>query len=212
MNRISLIPVAVLAAFAAPLSLFGQGDPSWAPFGDPHLRNDCRLAYQVLTKGVPAGRTEWALGKIPRCGPLAGQAVVATISALSQPGGAEQNSADALIGAVWGLQDAVLLNGALDIAQDPSKSDVARVEALRVLYGLIDPAAYVSYAALATRSREETVTDDPPVRVGQPLPSDYLARIVTVANAILAKLRTSDDVRFAAEYVGGAARVRLARQ
>jgi hypothetical protein len=34
---------------------------------DVHLRNDCRLAVQVLTHGQPANKREWALDTIDRC-------------------------------------------------------------------------------------------------------------------------------------------------
>jgi hypothetical protein len=34
---------------------------------DVHLRNDCRLAVQVLTRGEPSNKREWALDTIDRC-------------------------------------------------------------------------------------------------------------------------------------------------
>ncbi len=34
---------------------------------DVHLRNDCRLAVQVLTQGQPANKRDWALDTIDRC-------------------------------------------------------------------------------------------------------------------------------------------------
>ncbi len=34
---------------------------------DVHLRNDCRLAVQVLTRGQPADKREWALATINWC-------------------------------------------------------------------------------------------------------------------------------------------------
>ena len=39
------------------------------------LRNECRLAHQILTKGQPANQRDWALEFIRRCGSLGGEAI-----------------------------------------------------------------------------------------------------------------------------------------
>jgi hypothetical protein len=212
MNVKGFLLSAVLATLtvgcAAQLS--AQEVVEWGPFRDVHLRNDCRLAFQVLTKGEPANHSAWALGVIPRCGPVAGRAVVWRLQNLtSGPGTADLVALDRLIGTVWGLRDAELFNGALAVARDPAQSDRARVQALRVLFGVMRPETYLSYDALWTRSGDEVTTMDQEVRGGLPLPANYLEQTLAVTEAITPDSGAAPQVIAAAEYVGGVARALL---
>jgi hypothetical protein len=58
LNRISLL---AMFTMAAPATLMAQ------PAQDAHLRNDCRLAAQILRTGHPAPHTEWAYRAITKC-------------------------------------------------------------------------------------------------------------------------------------------------
>jgi hypothetical protein len=184
---------------------FAQDTAAWPPFRDMHLRNACRLASQVLTKGQPANHTEWALGVLPRCGPLAGQVVVERLRN-TQSTQSARDSLKLLIGVTWGLQDAALFDGAVAVAQDPAAPEFARVEALRVLHGILLPGQYVSYEAMTGHSLEWTDSFDEPVYHGDPLPSNYLARLTDVTDRIGQDSATPTDVRTAAQGVAGAAR------
>jgi len=68
MKRILLMPtVAFLGMVARPAV---AQEPEYRPKRereDVQLRNDCRLAVQVLTHGQPANKREWALDTIDRC-------------------------------------------------------------------------------------------------------------------------------------------------
>ncbi len=179
-----------------------QQDSNWAPFADVHLRNACRLAVQVLTKGEPKNRTEWALREIPRCGPLAGQVVGDRLRNATL---ADRASLDLLIGTTWGLQDATLFNDALDVAESSAAPEHARIEALRVLLGIVAPDLYVSYEGITGQSRELSTSVDTPVYRGDPLPANYLARLSELTTRLSGDTTVSAAVRTAAGYVGGMA-------
>jgi hypothetical protein len=59
--------LAVLGVSARPLVAQDSERRQKRESEDVYLRNDCRLAVQVLTRGQPADKREWALGTISRC-------------------------------------------------------------------------------------------------------------------------------------------------
>ena len=204
--RVKAMTIGAISAIAiCGSAASAQDTTAWPPFRDVHLRNACRLASQVLTKGEPANHTGWALGVIPRCGPLAGQVVVERLRN-APPIPSARDSLELLIGVTWGLQDATLFNGAVAVAQDPAAPEHARVEALRVLYGILLPGQYVSYEAITGGAREWTDSFDAPVYHGDPLPNGYLARLTDVTDRLGQDPAIPAVVRTAAQSVAGIAR------
>jgi hypothetical protein len=96
---------------------------------DVHLRNDCRLAAQVLTLGQPANKREWALWRINDCdenGPpvLARmwREVAADSAALAQ-----------VVHTSVQLRDRRVYESLMSIVRDPSVPALKRAAALHVL-------------------------------------------------------------------------------
>jgi hypothetical protein len=106
------------------------------------LRNDCRLAAQVLTTGNPAPHVQWASWVIRGC-PDAAQVVVRAV-------GQHRRSSDTVfLNAVTApaseIRDRRLYEVALSILTDPSASTEARVFAARMLAWLYLPNAHLTY-------------------------------------------------------------------
>src|SRR4051794_23983871 len=100
---------------------------------DPvHLRNDCRLASQVVETGHPAPKLKWALGAIRACTPNEyGAAVAAAVRR-------ERAISDtATLASYWNasrwLIDGQLFSAAMDVANDRNASQESRVFAILAL-------------------------------------------------------------------------------
>lgn len=106
------------------------------------LRNDCRLAEQVLTTGHPAPHREWASWTIRKCagaGPVVAQAIFRL-----------RTSADtALLKVVTApaavVRDREIYEAGLSILADATASSQARVYAIRMLAWLFYPDADLNY-------------------------------------------------------------------
>jgi hypothetical protein len=165
------------------------------------------LVRQVLTTGHPANKRNEAIAYLPRCGPVAGQTVAEVFDAsrtVSDP----NSEVDELITAVWGLRDRALLEIGLDVAHDPSASVVARIEALRLVLAQIDPSSPVQYHELTRETTAESTILDWPVRIGTPLPPDYLTRIAEVLDGIVADSSAPPSVSSIAGQIAFVARRR----
>lgn len=116
-----------LALMVAPTTLAGQ------PQQDVHLRNDCRLAQQVLVHGQPADKHDWALGVISNCG-REGADILAAEMRKNRMATARSPRLDLLAGQATMMVDSAIFDAALSIATDRSAGEAARIHALSVLY------------------------------------------------------------------------------
>ena len=97
------------------------------------LRNDCRLAEQVLTRGHPADKKDWAWGVIPLCGDRA----VAPLVRIWQSRSVSSERLGALVSATAELPDRRLYGELRRIAEDAGAPAQLRVAAI------VAQAAYV---------------------------------------------------------------------
>jgi hypothetical protein len=167
------------------------------------LRNDCRLAAQVLATGHPAPDLEWAHGMIRSCGyDEWAEAASAAIRRL------RSSTNEAELSSEWRhlrlLKDAGLFSTVLEIAEDRSASVPARLWALRTLATYIDPEGV--YGALTERvpdsPRPACISSRaaglPTFYEGRPLPDDYPAEARRMASRMNADPSEPANVRLAA--------------
>jgi hypothetical protein len=119
---------------------------------DVHLRNDCRLAAQVLATGQPAPHYPWALGFISRCDDSGPAALAALWTGLSETDGPALES---IAFHTSRLRDQRILEVVLRVARDGGRPARTRLAALQVLASYFDT-AYVTL---------ETLEAPPPVAV-----------------------------------------------
>ena len=105
----------------------------------PHLRNDCRLAAQILETGHPQPHSDWALETIGRCEESAGPALAALWTAPA----AEPEALEQLYRATAQLRDQRVYDAVARAAEDGGSPTIVRLTALRVLAAYVDPGAVV---------------------------------------------------------------------
>lgn len=156
---------------------------------DVHLRNDCRLAAQVLTHGRPANKREWALGTIPRCDE-SGPPVLAR---MWRDARGDSATLAQLIYRSVGLRDRRLYGVVAEQSRDPSLPPLKRAAALSLLGRWARPGTLTRYSryfapdyAPAERHggvspRESLFLDhDTQVEGAEPLPSTILDEVVVL--------------------------------
>jgi hypothetical protein len=156
------------------------------------LRNDCRLASQVLRTGHPAPQSEWAHGMIGYCGREQwANAASAAIQRLS--GSTDERALAVEWRHLWMLRDSVVFETVRGIATDRSASAPARLWALRTLATYIDPQGI--YGALTERVPNapggrpacisNRATGAPEFREDRPLPADFANQTRGTAETII---------------------------
>jgi hypothetical protein len=136
MYRHFLIPL--LGVSMSACSALAQQSPD-----SVHIRNDCRLATQIVQSGPPAPQTSWAYEKIAHCGPSGGD----TLAALIRANRSERDTLtlQSMLWATAVLVDGNVFNAAMDVAADPGASTVARVFAYRTIALAFSPGSYIRY-------------------------------------------------------------------
>lgn len=185
-----------LVCTVLPTVLYGQADPD-----SVKLRNDCRLADQVLTTGNPAPHREWALGVIWLC-PRAGSTLSNALRTATAT--TDTSYLDALTAPAIELRDGDLFSAAMSVAGNPSASVPARVFAIRTLIYTARPGGSVDYDRLVADDPRVCLGSSSPhssVRSGTPLPSDYVEQMRALANRTFRDGTQPKSVRQAAECV-----------
>lgn len=136
-ERIAVIALAVGLLHGMPLS--GQRESQ-----DPHLRNDCRLAGQILQTGQPAPHYQWAMETMRRC-PETGGEVLPSVWAHPPTDSAALNT---LFLASYTVRDARITDAAIAAASNGSLPQLVRLNAMRVLVGHAVPSFLLSLADL----------------------------------------------------------------
>jgi hypothetical protein len=195
--------LACLLAAVLPSVTQAQADPS-----EVKLRNDCRLAAQVIRTGTPAPKAEWALVKISQCTPaLQAEVLAQKIDEL-------RTSTDRhLVGNYYGeakwFQDGRLFAVLLDVASDRGAAAEARIMAFTVLAGIASPYRVIRYAEFASglnergqpraecasRQQSHALTSRP---VQTPLPNDFREQLNRVSRRVFADSTEPPTVRSAA--------------
>jgi hypothetical protein len=169
-----------------------------------HQANDCRLAQQVLTLGQPANKHAWAVRVIGNCGAAGGQ-TLATVLLRHRADQAPSPEFEALVESASLVRDRCLFERALAIASDADAGSAARVESIRILYHLLNPATLAPYAMFVEAPNAErhamplvSSTGD---SEGDPLPTDALAQVVSSMAVVRSDAGAPEEVRRAASVL-----------
>jgi hypothetical protein len=197
----SLVAIAwaIVAASASLAAQPGERD-------DPHLRNDCRLAAQVIQAGNPATHREWALDAIRRCDD-SGPQVLADVWRTNAPW--DRGALARLFNATRDFNDRRIVDAVADVARRSGAPETTRIYALTLLYSYAVPGLYIEPDDLINdvRPAVSAVTHDDRVKQTReilgdlrPAVGELLAGIVarepgsrvgTAAAAVLRHLRAS---------------------
>jgi hypothetical protein len=175
--------------------------------GDVQLRNDCRLASQVIRTGQPAPKRVWAMSFIRIC-PLDGPSVLAPIwlSNTLRAGDVEP-----ILNASSGIRDARLAEAAVTTIRAADRDPEVRIAAMILLVRYIDPFYGLAIPLLRQPSgwtRGQRLRPIPggrgshPISQGdgeQPLPSDLKASTISLFREI-----SANDLNPRIQYVAGA--------
>jgi hypothetical protein len=171
---------------------------------DVQLRNDCRLAAQVLTDGHPDPHREWAVWMMPQCDE-SGPPVLARMWQNVEP---RPDSLGVMIGRSVGIRDQRLFTAAVQIVEDPSQPEMKRAAALSLLARWASPGLSIGFRQFF--ARDFTSVHESGVTLGaishdtqnpgaQPLPVDVLEQVAALARSVSAsaegfRLRAAADV------------------
>ncbi len=139
--RWSRILVAIAICGVTVLTAQGQGTRER---DDAQLRNDCRLALQVLTLGQPADRYGWARDVIVKCDESGGPALVSLWRSVP----ADAAELAHVVYSTSRVRDQRILEELLTVARDQARPAVVRLSAFQVLVSYYKPSAYVSLRSL----------------------------------------------------------------
>lgn len=134
--RTCLVLVVCAGAGLIPAAVQAQADPD-----SVKLRNDCRLAAQVLDKGRPAPKYDWALSQIEKCDPGLRVEVVTALLHEHAHGTVTRDEIVAAFNTAYAFWDQDVLETLSEIAADPTALDHARIQALAELTVYLDPQA-----------------------------------------------------------------------
>lgn len=167
-----------LIAPATATQLSAQADPD-----SVQLRNDCRLADQVIRTARPANRRAWALGLVPACGTSGVQAVVAQWQSVEATG--DSATIVELRRSIYHVQDRLLFDTFMGTVGSSTASARAKVEAWYYLFkqigrGIILPQAELSVEPMEMLCTFNFSTTAPPLQLS-PLPGDYVQLVDAAA-------------------------------
>lgn len=197
-----LVMSLVVFGFFAPGNGAAQADPD-----SVKLRNDCRLAAQVLETGNPAPEEEWAWQTIDYCD--SDLQLDVYLDAVEQA----SRSLDLpfirqAMWRVYGFRDRTLFERVLDVAADEGATVPARVMAFVALAAMRDPHASPHYEGFIGGLGEHGIPVGYCSRRTQhtaqffdavtPMPSDFEERIDILADRIRLDTTQPPDVRSAA--------------
>lgn len=127
---------ALLVPLAGILTLSSvAGAQSRSQDDENRLRNDCRLATQVIETGVPAPKTEWAFATIGSCS--SDQQARSLASAWARP--TNGTSLEVLAARSASIADARLLRATVAVATSPDRSVAERIAALNLVTHYLKP-------------------------------------------------------------------------
>jgi hypothetical protein len=190
-----LLPFGLLVAW--PLSAQEEGEERANPVQVKH-RNNCRLAAQVLLKGQPAVKRDWALRYIGSCA----QQQEVVLEMWKEPPVA-QEELSRLFELSRKIRDRRIFRRAAKIADDVSADSDLRITALGVLGSYLDSNLVMELSDLERREEVAGIRWSNIFGVGgdlesqetvRPLPADAEARIRTLVRR-LARQADDDVVR-----------------
>lgn len=202
-TRVGALIVALTAAVAPGNPLAAQTEGQ-----DVHVRNQCRLAAQVLETGHPAPHYGWALEAIDKCEQTGGPA----LAALWRGAPLEGERLNQLFLASYSLRDSRVTAAAIEAATNGSLPQLVRLNAIRVLAGHAFPEYLLTISDLLRVDPEYTTSRFPRVshvvvRNGaSPVGEGTIRAIITA----LSGMQSDSDAKVA--YAATRTREHLCRQ
>lgn len=153
---------------------------------DPHLRNDCRLAAQVLETGHPAPRHAWALETIRRCD-QSGPAALADYWRSRAPEAPDE--LDLLFNATRTFNDRRVVDAVAEVAQSRTAAETTRVYAFALLFSYAVPGRYIEVADLLhpreASTRMSAVSHDASARTTRAVLGDLRPEVRTILESVV---------------------------
>ena len=211
-SRGALISLIVLGAVTLALPLTSTG--AQANPDSVKLRDECRLAAQVIRTGQPAPKMQQSWDLIAGC-PEAGAVSAMALRRLRSDSDPAHFSQVAVVG--FNVRDAELFTAALDVAGDQGASTVARAESFILLVNQLTADRDVSYGEL---TQADTISGCPlgwledrgaPITL-TPLPADAAQRATAVASSVSESPREPSVVQMATDCVTQGLRQQADRQ
>lgn len=174
------------------------------------LRDDCRLAEQILRTGEPAPKHEWAIGIIGAC-PQAGQLLGEIVLALRKSD--DTVALERMLDDVRGYQSPELWGAALQLASDPGAAAAARAYAFHILLDDLGLSLVITNQDLMhTPPRGACAfgrVHGLPALAGPALPGNYVQQTLNAARSALGDPSTPNIVRSAAGCAWLYSRIKL---
>jgi hypothetical protein len=146
-----ILTITAATAPGRPLAAQSEGQ-------DRHVRNDCRLAAQVLETGHPAPHYEWALEFIAKC-----EETGAPVLAALWRSAVNTEHLNRLYVSSYLLRDARITDAVTEVAQNRALPRLVRLNAIRVLAGHAVPAFLLSVPDLLRPENDSTISMFPRV-------------------------------------------------
>jgi hypothetical protein len=181
MSRFHALAALFLPAVVASIPLAAQPGEGQ----DPHLRNDCRLAAQVIRTGHPAPSRDWAFDTIRRCD-ASGPRVLADLWLAATP--AEQGELERLFNVTRDFNDRQLLDAVIDVARRSGAPETTRVYAFALLYSYAVPGLYLEIGDLldprGTPPGVFAVSHDTPAHETHAVLGDLRPEVAAILNEV----------------------------
>lgn len=193
--------ICVLAAWLA-MVVAGGASAQGRESSDVQLRNDCRLAVQIVRTGHPAPHRDWAFGMIRQCGD-SGPAALAARWRTAPP--AEKEELTHLLSASGTFRTRQLFDAVASAARARSNDEVVRVYAIVLLHRYARPGTWLSIDDLLQPRRDRpariyssshNANPDDPATLG-----DAKAEVQAILAAIIEAEPGTTVARVAAEVL-----------
>jgi len=201
-----IVLLALLTVGVVTARLEAQADPD-----SLKLRNNCRLALQVVATGVPAPKREWAHAIAPLCSAVDRQvALIAGVNRLRTSHNVRE--LEQVVESLVSFHDGKLFAAVLGLAGDNSASDEARIVAFVALKGLSSGSPGLRYEDFAAGIADNGIplgkcggfSDHklPWTEGVTPVPADFNVQIGRVADRVRRDVSLPGSVRGAAGCAG----------
>ena len=164
---------------------------------------NCKRATQIVEKGKPDRKEEWAWATVVGCGAAGG--VAAGDAWLQLRAATDTSQLEALYSRLWSFRDAALFSAARSIMTDASASPQSRVYSAMLLLVQVFDSKYPEYSDFVSTNTYSVCqvgsVYDRVIVTGSSLPVDARQQLRAAAQAILSKASAPIIVQSAARCV-----------
>ena len=165
--------------------------------------HNCKRATQIVEKGKPDRKEEWAWATVVGCGAAGG--VAAGDAWLQMRAETDTSQLEALYSRLWSFRDSVLFNAARSIMTDASASPQSRVYSAMLLLVQVFDRRNPDYSDFVRTNTYSVcriaIVYDRVIVTGSALPSDARQQLRAAAQAILSNASAPNIVQSAARCV-----------